>query len=81
MLNQMRVAKRHHKEDVIVGSLLGCLCAWLSYLVFWPNPISLSAFRYGTYGQPRVLYTGEDRGPSATDFELNRLEVDEENVV
>ncbi|KAF9563094.1 lipid phosphate phosphatase 1 [Agrocybe pediades] len=72
---------RHHKEDVIVGSLLGCLCAWVSYLMFWPNPMSLSSYRSGTMGQPRLLYVDEDRRPRAADFELSRLEADEENAV
>ncbi|GJE98080.1 lipid phosphate phosphatase [Phanerochaete sordida] len=32
---------RHHKEDVIVGSLLGTLSATTAYLVYWPNPFTL----------------------------------------
>ncbi|KAF8906256.1 lipid phosphate phosphatase 1 [Gymnopilus junonius] len=73
---------RHHTEDVIVGSLLGCVCATIAYLIFWPNPFSASSFDYQVFGQPRLLYTqGEYLRTKATDFELGRLEADEEHVV
>jgi len=72
---------RHHKEDVIVGSLIGCVCATIAYLIFWPNPFSTSSFDYQVFGQPRLLYTqGEYLRTRATDFELGRLETEEENV-
>ena len=75
------MGKRHHKEDVIVGSLIGIFSAAVCYLVFWPNPFTKSAFQYNTHGQPRLLYTEGEQGYStmgAADFELNRFE-DEEN--
>ncbi|KAI0372610.1 lipid phosphate phosphatase 1 [Pilatotrama ljubarskyi] len=31
---------RHHKEDVIVGSLIGSASATICYLIYWPNPFS-----------------------------------------
>ncbi|KAH9930322.1 phosphatidic acid phosphatase type 2/haloperoxidase [Fomitopsis serialis] len=31
---------RHHKEDVIVGGLLGTACAVICYLTYWPNPFA-----------------------------------------
>ncbi|KAI0629382.1 lipid phosphate phosphatase 1 [Trametes polyzona] len=31
---------RHHKEDVIVGSLIGTACATICYLIYWPNPFT-----------------------------------------
>ncbi|KAH9913976.1 lipid phosphate phosphatase 1 [Epithele typhae] len=31
---------RHHKEDVIVGSLIGIASATICYLIYWPNPFS-----------------------------------------
>ncbi|KDR80697.1 hypothetical protein GALMADRAFT_91250 [Galerina marginata CBS 339.88] len=73
---------RHHKEDVIVGSFLGCLSAILSYLIFWPNPISASTFDYQGGGQPRLLYTdGQYHRSRTTDFELTGLETDEADAV
>ena len=32
--------QRHHKEDVIVGSLLGIACAVICYLTYWPSPFA-----------------------------------------
>ncbi|KAI9062496.1 lipid phosphate phosphatase 1 [Trametes sanguinea] len=46
---------RHHKEDVIVGSLIGIVCATICYHLYWASPFS--AQPYG----PRALY---DRGLS-----------------
>ncbi|KAF8967597.1 lipid phosphate phosphatase 1 [Flammula alnicola] len=64
---------RHHKEDVIVGSFIGIVCALLCYLIFWPNPFSRSTFHLDVHGQPRLLYTdGEYVRTRATDFELAR---------
>ncbi|KAF7309903.1 Lipid phosphate phosphatase 1 [Mycena indigotica] len=73
---------RHHKEDVIVGGLMGIICASISYLAFWPSPFSESSFQPYTYGQPRtlsssdtVLYSQSDsRRRTEADFELSRLE-------
>ncbi|KAL1747844.1 phosphatidic acid phosphatase type 2/haloperoxidase [Schizophyllum fasciatum] len=47
---------RHHKEDVIVGSLLGAGFATISYLMYWPSP-----FRYEGTHLPRVLYRDDGR--------------------
>ncbi|KAI0769202.1 lipid phosphate phosphatase 1 [Irpex lacteus] len=41
---------RHHKEDVIVGSLLGIFTAGTCYLIYWPNP-----FVAQDYSAARVL--------------------------
>ncbi|KAI0333862.1 lipid phosphate phosphatase 1 [Cubamyces sp. BRFM 1775] len=41
---------RHHKEDVIVGSLIGAVSATICYLIYWPNPFSPQP-----HG-PRVVY-------------------------
>ncbi|KAI0091500.1 lipid phosphate phosphatase 1 [Irpex rosettiformis] len=48
---------RHHKEDVIVGSLLGALTAGTCYLIYWPNPFTVqdhSAVRH--LSRPRHVY-------------------------
>ncbi|PPQ67881.1 LOW QUALITY PROTEIN: hypothetical protein CVT25_010320 [Psilocybe cyanescens] len=69
---------RHHKEDVIVGSLLGCTSALLSYLLFWPNPLSRTSYEPQVYGEPRLLYTSGDYHRSrTTEFELGRLEAED----
>ncbi|KAI0831806.1 lipid phosphate phosphatase 1 [Trametes gibbosa] len=34
---------RHHKEDVIVGSLIGAGSAIICYLIYWPNPFTAQA--------------------------------------
>ncbi len=38
--------KRHHKEDVIVGSLIGFFTAATCYLIYWPNPFTSQGPRY-----------------------------------
>jgi len=48
---------RHHKEDVIVGSLIGIFTALTAYLVYWPNPF-LS--RSPDVDRPRLLYREVD---------------------
>lgn len=51
---------RHHKEDVIVGSLLGSLSALTAYLIYWPNPFTLESVT-SSYksSRARVVY-GQD---------------------
>ncbi|KAH9846127.1 lipid phosphate phosphatase 1 [Lenzites betulinus] len=34
---------RHHKEDVIVGSLIGAGSATICYLIYWPSPFATQA--------------------------------------
>ncbi|KAI0720635.1 lipid phosphate phosphatase 1 [Fomitopsis betulina] len=64
---------RHHKEDVIVGSLLGIACAVICYLTYWPSPFAQpqpAAFH------AKVLYT--KRAPGAREngyqYELAGME-------
>ncbi|EJD08574.1 lipid phosphate phosphatase 1 [Fomitiporia mediterranea MF3/22] len=70
---------RHHKEDVIVGGLIGILCGAVGYLSYWPNPFSHRRHSDGTTITPRLLYSNEsDRLSSGetnrNDYELARLE-------
>ncbi|KAJ7170481.1 lipid phosphate phosphatase 1 [Mycena crocata] len=68
---------RHHKEDVIAGGFIGILCAVICYLVFWPSPFTAR----NASGQPRLMYSDEERRRQANaDFELARLEEDEQDV-
>lgn len=46
--------QRHHKEDVIVGSLLGIACAVICYLTYWPSPFAQP--QPATF-HAKVLYT------------------------
>ena len=68
-----RLPQRHHKEDVIVGSLLGIACAVICYLTYWPSPFAQpqpAAFH------AKVLYT--NRRPGAREngyqYELAGME-------
>jgi diacylglycerol diphosphate phosphatase/phosphatidate phosphatase len=75
--------QRHHKEDVIVGSLIGSVCALLTYLMYWPNPFATSTFAGGLAGRARVVYTDDRHGQTLrrTDgFELTRIEDELESV-
>jgi len=45
---------RHHKEDVIVGSVIGLFSGTVCYLLYWPNPFSASSFSAETMGRPRL---------------------------
>ncbi|KAJ7180753.1 lipid phosphate phosphatase 1 [Mycena filopes] len=70
---------RHHKEDVIAGAVIGVVCASICYLAFWTSPFSARSFTSYAYGQPRLIYTEEDRRRQTNvDFELTGL--DEEDV-
>jgi len=64
---------RHHKEDVIVGSLLGFTIAFACYIIYWPNPFSSSAFAH--MHRPKLLYRAEispapSDNPRENGFEL-----------
>jgi diacylglycerol diphosphate phosphatase/phosphatidate phosphatase len=73
--------KRHHKEDVIVGSALGAACAFVTYRMFWPSPFSRTSFAPDCAGTAKVVYGAETEG--ARDhhlYELGQLH-DEVDVV
>src|SRR5258707_2287416 len=46
--------KRHHKEDVIVGGVIGIFSGTICYLLYWPNPFSVRSFSIETMGRPRL---------------------------
>jgi diacylglycerol diphosphate phosphatase/phosphatidate phosphatase len=66
---------RHHKEDVIVGSLIGIFSSSVCYLVFWPNPLSARNFALEHTSRARLVYTDREDYRDAG-FELTRLEDD-----
>lgn len=69
--------QRHHKEDVIAGALIGLTSSTICYFIFWPNPFSSKNVLQESPGQPRLLYTDENRNFRRTEFELTRLEDDD----
>ncbi|KAF6761678.1 lipid phosphate phosphatase 1 [Ephemerocybe angulata] len=71
---------RHHKEDVIVGSTIGVLSAWICYHIFWPNPCSASTFSEIATSEPRSLYVDLDRH-GEVEFELAAVDEDRTNAV
>ncbi|TFY66735.1 hypothetical protein EVG20_g4346 [Dentipellis fragilis] len=73
---------RHHKEDVIVGSLIGILSSGIAYFIYWPSPFSVESFLPEKVGRPRMVY-GEDRGGGRLrngDYELTGFENEAEAV-
>lgn len=61
---------RHHKEDVIVGSLIGFASAYLSYTIYWENPFSDKVYQEGLTAQPRLVYDSQAAPISASNYEL-----------
>ncbi|KAH9072094.1 lipid phosphate phosphatase 1 [Lactarius deliciosus] len=53
-LARLALDYRHHKEDVIVGSVIGILSGTICYLLYWPNPFSATSFSADTIGCPRL---------------------------
>jgi len=75
------VHKRHHKEDIIAGSIVGIISAAICYLVYWPNPFSADSFVAGRAGRARLVYRGETNGLIIAGYEgLARVEDDVEPV-
>ena len=54
--------KRHHKEDVVVGSVIGIFSGAICYLLYWPNPFSASSFSAETIGRPRLSAINDVEG-------------------
>ncbi|PVG03179.1 acid phosphatase/Vanadium-dependent haloperoxidase, partial [Serendipita vermifera] len=69
---------RHHKEDVIVGSLIGFVSAWLVFRVYFPDPFAKVGSRESA-GEPRIVYGMERRDDGF--MELGRLPDDVERGV
>ncbi|KAH8110785.1 lipid phosphate phosphatase 1 [Phellopilus nigrolimitatus] len=66
---------RHHKEDVIVGSMIGIVCGVIGYLSYWPNPFSHRHHANRIAAEPRMLYRSNDtEDVSNNGYELAHLE-------
>ncbi|KAF8479804.1 lipid phosphate phosphatase 1 [Russula ochroleuca] len=63
---------RHHKEDVIVGGLIGIFSGSICYLLYWPNPFAASSFSAETMGCPRpaAAVNGVPSGSRGGDYRL-----------
>ena len=71
--------KRHHKEDVIVGSLIGIFTSFVGYLSYWRSPFSGRHHAKGLAHIPRLLYKEDvdddtQRSVVYDNIELSRLE-------
>jgi hypothetical protein len=55
-------------EDIIVGSLIGFIAAWLIFRIYFPDPFTASA---EAAGEPRTVY-GTERQRDGF-MELNQL--------
>ena len=68
--------QRHHKEDVIVGSLIGIISATVCYLIYWPSPLAREPHDarvvYGSPDGPSRRYG--DNGAVLYDYELAGME-------
>lgn len=70
----------HHPFDVIVGSGLGMLLAWLSYRQYFPalsradggHPYSIAEFATGKEERLNVAYASASAYPPESDLELGR---------
>ncbi|KAJ3557418.1 hypothetical protein NM688_g1485 [Phlebia brevispora] len=74
---------RHHREDVIVGSLLGMCTAATCYLIYWPNPFTLQeSDMIRGVARPRSVYeeSSTARTENAYDYELAGMEHAAETV-
>ena len=76
----LSMAQRHHKEDVLAGSFIGIVSAFICYLIFWPNPFSSASFRFGVHGQARWLYS-HIQPSTETEFQLTQNALEREGEV
>ena len=74
-------SQRHHKEDVIVGSLIGVFTSFVGYMSYWRNPFSARFHARGLANTPRILYREDTndshdlyRAAEIDNYELSRLE-------
>ncbi|KAH9066693.1 lipid phosphate phosphatase 1 [Lactarius vividus] len=61
---------RHHKEDAIVGSVIGILSGTIGYLLYWPNPFSATSFSPDTIGCPRLVTHSVTHRSTDDDYRL-----------
>ncbi|KDQ61536.1 hypothetical protein JAAARDRAFT_123095 [Jaapia argillacea MUCL 33604] len=72
---------RHHKEDIIVGSLIGIMSSCICFHIYWPSPFSARSFVTEYAGHARMVYGSADDGRLRNDgFELTGLQDETDNV-
>ncbi|PCH36340.1 acid phosphatase/Vanadium-dependent haloperoxidase [Wolfiporia cocos MD-104 SS10] len=49
---------RHHKEDVIVGGLIGVISATICYFIYWPSPFAPQTGTLRYSARARNVYSG-----------------------
>jgi len=64
---------RHHKEDVIVGSLIGLSSSTVCYLIYWPNPFT-QASRGKPSSRARLVYADDSDRQDRYGYELAGME-------
>lgn len=65
--------QRHHKEDVIVGALIGIGCATTCYLIYWRSPLTPHhLIQDRSVTRARVVYTDDEAigGTNSYNYEL-----------
>ncbi|KAH9951202.1 lipid phosphate phosphatase 1 [Amylocystis lapponica] len=68
------VTRRHHKEDVIVGSIIGATTATVCYLIYWPNPFAARTSNLTGSTRAKVVYTDTDTSGNEYGYELTGME-------
>ncbi len=68
------LTQRHHKEDVIVGSIIGILCGSISYLIYWPNPLLSRNRMEGIVEEPRNIYGHQSGVVQSSDYQLTNVD-------
>ncbi|MBW0497231.1 hypothetical protein O181_036946 [Austropuccinia psidii MF-1] len=53
---------RHHPQDVIAGSLIGLISAFIAYLLYFPSPFDGSILT-SQMGKPRLVYDHDPSSP------------------
>jgi len=61
---------RHHKEDVIVGAIIGSFTATVCYLIYWPNPFAIQTTAMTRSAGARVVYTEAEMARNEYGYEL-----------
>lgn len=73
---------RHHKEDVIVGALIGVFTATTSYLIYWPNPFTLrNADMDRGAARPKLVYRQGELDVSRNNYDYELAGMENEHAV
>lgn len=59
---------------MIVGSVIGILCGSVSYLMYWPNPLSSKNMTDRIAEEPIYVYGRQPDAMQSSDYELASAE-------